>query len=76
VQIYLIICVARVILSWLQMDEGGWLGAIQSLTFNLTEPVFASVRRFMPTMGDLPIDFSPIVIFLILGFLRQIVCAF
>jgi uncharacterized protein YggT (Ycf19 family) len=41
----------------------------------LTEPLFGTVRRYMPQMGDLPIDLSPIVVFLALGFLRQIFCS-
>ena len=76
VQIYLIICIVRVIFSWI--DVGGqqsWLSAISMLAHTLTEPLFASVRNILPRPGDLPIDLAPTVIILILLFLRGIVCA-
>ena len=76
IQVYLVICVIRVIMSWLDMGGSGTiLDSIGQIAIMLTEPVFATVRRYMPQMGDLPIDFSPIVIFLALGFLRQIFCS-
>jgi len=75
IQIYLVICVVRVIISWLNMSgSGSILDSIGQIAIVLTEPVFATVRRRMPQMGDLPIDLSPIVVFLVLGFLRQIFC--
>lgn len=71
----MIICVARVVFSWLpDLAEGSpILGAISNLAYTLTEPVFGTVRRAMPRVGDLPIDFSPIVVFLGLTLLLSVV---
>jgi uncharacterized protein YggT (Ycf19 family) len=75
VQIYMIICVVRIIFSWIPMDDGsGVLGTISTTSYHLTEPLFATVRKVLPVPGDLPIDFSPAVVLLALGVLRQIVC--
>lgn len=56
------------------MDNTGPLGAISTITYSLTEPLFATVRRGMPTVGDLPIDFSPAVVIIVLGLIRQVIC--
>lgn len=74
-EIYLVICVVRVIMSWLDMGGSGTiLDSIGQIAIMLTEPLFRTVRQFMPRMGDLPIDLSPIIVFIALGFLRQIFC--
>jgi uncharacterized protein YggT (Ycf19 family) len=73
--IYLVICVVRVVMSWLDMGGSGTiLDSVGQLAVMLTEPLFATVRRYMPQMGDLPIDLSPLVVFLVLGLFRSIVC--
>lgn len=72
--VYLIICVARVILSWLPSEGGGVLSAVATLVYTVTEPVFATVRRSLPVPGDLPLDLSPMVVILVLGFFRNILC--
>lgn len=41
------------------------------LVHELTEPVLAPVRKMLPSMGGL--DFSPILVFLIIGILEQFV---
>jgi YggT family protein len=75
IQIYLVICVVRVIMSWLDMGGSGTImDSIGQIAIMLTEPLFRTVRNYMPRMGDLPIDLSPLVVFLALGFLRTIVC--
>jgi uncharacterized protein YggT (Ycf19 family) len=75
IQVYLVICVVRIVMSWLAMDGGGILQSIGSISYALTEPLFATVRRYMPQMGDIPIDFSPLIVMLCLGFLQQIICS-
>lgn len=74
VQIYLIVCVVRVIFSWIPVGDNGYLSALQTVSYNLTEPVFAMVRKAIPRPGDLPLDLSPIVIILVLTFLRGLFC--
>jgi uncharacterized protein YggT (Ycf19 family) len=73
---YVVVCFTRVIFSFVPIDDSGMLGAVKNLSYTLTEPLFATVRRALPTPGDLPIDFAPAVILLVLFFLRGIVCQF
>jgi uncharacterized protein YggT (Ycf19 family) len=76
IQIYFVICIVRVIMSWLDMGGTGTiLDSIGQVAIMLTEPLFRTVRNYLPRMGDLPIDLSPIVVFLALGVLRQIFCS-
>lgn len=49
--------IIRVICSWLQPRKAA---PALDLIVNLTEPLFAPVNRFMPTLGGL--DFSPIIV--------------
>jgi uncharacterized protein YggT (Ycf19 family) len=75
VQAYLVVCVVRVAMSWLDLGQGsGILTSIAQVSYLLTEPLFGMVRRSIPRIGDLPIDFSPMVVILVLGLLRAIVC--
>jgi len=75
VQGYLIICVIRIVMSWLDMGAGGSiLSSIATISYALTEPVFATVRQYMPSMGDLPIDISPMIVILGLSLLRGLIC--
>ena len=69
VLIYLLIFAifARAAASWFVRDGGG---SIMRFLFDVTEPVLAPLRRFMPSaMG---IDFSPMVAILGLYLLRQL----
>lgn len=65
---YTIILFIRIILSWTTMF--GWspppsLSPIIRVIIDLTEPLMALFRRFIPPLGGF--DLSPIFIFLILG---------
>jgi YggT family protein len=69
VLIYLLIFAifARAAASWFVRDGGG---SIMRFLFDVTEPVLAPVRRFMPSaMG---IDFSPMIVILALYLLGQL----
>lgn len=55
------------------MDDGGGLfSAINTVTYALTEPVFATFRNVLPRPGDLPIDLAPAVVILGLGLIRAL----
>jgi YggT family protein len=60
-EIYSFILLARVLLSWFQVDPNNPI--VQAL-YSLTEPVLAPIRRLMPPAG--PMDFSPIVAFILI----------
>lgn len=67
-QILYILLLARVIISWIRVDPNN---PIVQFIFQATEPLLAPIRRLLPATGG--IDFSPLILFLVLGFLQRIV---
>jgi YggT family protein len=59
--VFFVVLIARIILSWFPMQPGTALASIASIVYQVTEPVMAPVRRVIPSIGML--DISPIVIF-------------
>ena len=57
--------IARVVLSWTNPGGGGGLVAF---VYQMTEPILAPIRRFLPSTGG--IDWSPLVAMLLLGVYR------
>lgn len=55
-QLYSFILLARVLMSWVQIDPDSPLART---LYQLTEPVLAPVRNLLPPMSGL--DFSPII---------------
>ncbi len=66
ISVYTLILFIRIILSWVTMfwSPPPALTPIIRIIYELTEPVMAFFRRFIPPIGGL--DISPIVIFIIL----------
>lgn len=60
--------IARIIISWVGGDP---YNQIVQLIYSVTEPILAPFRRLPLQVGGL--DFSPIVAFLVLSLLREIV---
>jgi YggT family protein len=69
--IYLWIIIVRAALSWVNPDP---YNPIVRFIYQLTEPVMAPVRRWVPLRG-LGMDFSPIIILLVIIFLRSFLVA-
>lgn len=65
--IYMWIIVIRAVLSWVNPDP---YNAIVQFLFRVTEPVLYRVRRFLP-FGNLGIDFSPVIVILVIIFLQS-----
>jgi YggT family protein len=63
-----LLVVGRVLLSWINPT---FQGPVARFLFETTEPLLAPIRRFMPSTGM--VDFSPLVLLLVLGFLVQLV---
>ena len=73
--IYTLVLLARIILSWVTMFGAripAGLSPVVRVIYDVTEPVMAFFRRFIPPVGGL--DLSPIVIFLILSIARRALC--
>ena len=74
IQVYIIILLARAILSWVVPPGGhGFLADANRVVFKFTEPVLAPVRRLMPPvrLGGVAIDLSLFVVVLVLQIVRS-----
>ncbi len=71
----LVLVFARIILSWFP-PGGSTFEAIQGFVFASTEWLMAPLRRVLPPLqlGGAALDLSPLVVILVIGFLRGIVC--
>jgi YggT family protein len=72
--LYWWVIIASAIFSWLYAfnvvnSRNQFVGSIGNMLYRLTEPALRPIRRFMPDLGG--IDISPIILLLILFFLRQ-----
>jgi YggT family protein len=64
--VYMWIIVARALISWVNPDPGN---KIVIFLYRVTEPLLGPIRRIIPR-HNLPIDFSPLVVLLIIIFLQ------
>ena len=76
ITIYLWIIIVNAILSWLVAfnilnTQNRFVFSVLDATYKLTDPALNKIRRFIPTFGS--IDISPIVLILLLMFLRNII---
>ena len=76
ITIYLWIIIINAILSWLVAfnilnTQNRFVFSILEATYKLTDPALNKIRRFIPTFGS--IDISPVVLILILMFLRNLI---
>ena len=76
ITIYLWIIIINAVLSWLVAfnilnTQNRFVFAILDATYKMTDPVLNKIRRFIPTFGS--IDISPVILILILMFLRNII---
>jgi len=73
---YLWIIIINAILSWLVAfnilnTQNRFVFSVLDATYKLTDPALSKIRRFIPMFGS--IDISPVVLILILMFLRNII---
>ena len=73
--LYWWIIIGSAIFSWLYAfnvvnPRNQFVGAVGNTLFKLTEPALRPIRRFMPDLGG--IDISPIVLLLIIYFVREL----
>ena len=70
---YLVILAARAVFSWFPVRSGTFLAGLNSLLFDLTEPLLRPVRRVIPPAGML--DTSFLVVFVGIMILRGVVAS-
>ena len=64
--LYMWIIIARAVLSWVNPDP---YNPIVRFLYRVTEPILEPIRRRLPMQG-MGIDFSPIVVILVIYFLQ------
>ena len=79
IYIYLWIIIINAVLSWLVSfnilnTQNRFVFSVLDITYRLTDPALNKIRRFIPTFGS--IDISPIILILILIFLRNLIFEF
>ncbi len=67
--LFMLITIARAVLSWVSPDP---YNPIVRFIHNVTEPALYQIRRRLPMMYG-GIDFSPIIVILIIIFLQRFV---
>ena len=66
-QLYMWIIIVRALLSWVNPDP---YNPIVRFLYSITEPVLYRVRKLVP-MSGIGIDFSPIIVLLLIIFLQE-----
>jgi YggT family protein len=68
--VYLVILAGRAVLSWFPIRQGTFFASLNSVLFELTEPVLRPVRRIVPPTGAL--DLSFLIVFFAIVILRSV----
>ncbi|MEX0343464.1 MAG: YggT family protein [Rhizobiaceae bacterium] len=76
--IYMWLIIASAIFSWLFAfnvvnSRNQFVGMVGDFLYRVTEPALRPIRRFLPDLGG--IDISPIILLLIIFFLRNLLWA-
>jgi YggT family protein len=76
IDLYIWVVIASAILSWLVAfnvvnTNNRFVLSIADMLYRLTEPALRPIRNFMPNLGG--IDISPVILILILLFIRDVV---
>jgi len=76
ITIYLWIIIINAVLSWLVAfnilnTQNRFVFSVLDATYKMTDPALNKIRRFIPTFGS--IDISPLILILLLMFLRNII---
>ncbi len=76
IDIYWWLIIASAIFSWLYAfnvvnPRNQFVGTIGNALYRITEPALRPIRSIMPDLGG--IDISPIILLLILFFIRQLI---
>ncbi|MBN1983929.1 MAG: YggT family protein [Chitinivibrionales bacterium] len=67
IKAYEALIIVRVLLSWIQPNPNN---RVVELVYKLTDPILNPIRRMLPT-GNLPVDFSPLIVLFILELLKR-----
>jgi len=72
INIYILILLARAVMSWFPIRPGTGAASFLHVLMQLTEPVLAPVRRVIPPAGMFDISFLVVVI--VIEIIHGIIC--
>ena len=72
---YWIILFVRVLSSWFRPPMSGPVRGLLTFVYDVTDPVLRPFRNLIPPlrMGGMAMDFSPILVFIVIGVLMNVV---
>jgi len=72
---YWVILFIRIIASWFPPPMSGPARALWRILYDITDPVLRPFRTMIPAvrMSGMAMDFSPILVFIILGVLTRVI---
>lgn len=74
IEIYEMILIVRILMSWFRPDpDHPVVRFILSITDPILVPVRDVVMKVFPGLRNMGLDISPIVVFLLLGFIRRMI---
>ena len=73
IDIYLLLLIGRILLSWFPISPESPLSSVFSFLYRITEPVLGPIRRLLPPlgMGGMALDLSPIIVIFGLEILKN-----
>jgi YggT family protein len=76
--VYLVIVLLRIVLSWFPTSGGGFLESAQRVLIAATEPVLGPLRAVLPPvrLGAVALDLSPIVLIIGIQVLASVLRSF
>lgn len=70
--LYTLVIIARAIASFFPVNAGSPVAPVIGVLHQLTEPVFAPVRRVLPPIGMF--DFTPVVVLIAIMLIQNLLC--
>jgi len=72
---YLIVLLARILLSWFPIESGSATASLFGFLYALTEPVLGPIRKLIPPigMGGMGLDLSPTIVIIGLAILARVI---
>lgn len=76
-QLYILLVVAAIVLSWFRVPSDHPVGRIQRALRKVVDPVLLPIRRVIPPLqaGTFAIDLSAIILIIGLQILYSVICA-
>lgn len=72
ITVFIVILIARAVLSWFPLEQGGVLAQVNRLVIDVTDWAVAPLRRVIPPVGVIDISFLVLVFGLFI--LRSAIC--